>query len=316
MNKYATYSKLILVVVIPILAILSIIILIVNKGFYFSDFRSRVEVILSSENTDELNNAANRLNSNPNKALYNQEENLFYFQNISRSDVETLVSEVESETLNAEVKEVFVNNKYILQNYVWFVVFLNLVAAGTVFYVVLKEKGRISFKELFAFYLPYLITFGLSALIFGGLLSLVSRFAYITEFQFLPIFFINILLACVFFLSVYKLDTKEEFKFIDFSRRLFLTLKSHSLPFLIVMLVSMAAILVSFGLGVLSALASFIAALFVLYFTVMWLYIFLLAKFKVPKLPKKKKPSPKTEKPVEISTSKKKKKKSKKKKKK
>lgn len=320
MSKYSSYLKIILVVLIPIIALLSLLLLFVNKGFYYSDFRNRIEVSLSSQNQEELNSATEALKSIPGLAYYNPNTNTFFYQNISIESIQNAVSGIDTESLDIKVKEVLVNNRYILENYIWFLGIVVLVTSGATFYIVLKEKGRINLKEALKFYLPFIVTIIFSSLVFLGILSLISRFRYISEFEFLTLFFINILTALIFFLSVYKIDYKEEFTLVGFSKRLFKTSRYYALPFLITFLVSMAAVLVVFGLETLPFIVSFIIGLFTLYFVTMWVFFISVARINRPALKLKKRKSTKkqevSEDPTKVSPAKKKKKKSKRKKKK
>lgn len=320
MSKYSSYLKIILVVLIPIIALLSLLLLFVNKGFYYSDFRNRIEVSLSSQNQEELNSATEALKSIPGLAYYNPNTNTFFYQNISIESIQNAVSGIDTESLDIKVKEVLVNNRYILENYIWFLGIVVLVTSGATFYIVLKEKGRINLKEALKFYSPFIVTIIFSSLVFLGILSLISRFRYISEFEFLTLFFINILTALIFFLSVYKIDYKEEFTLVGFSKRLFKTSRYYALPFLITFLVSMAAVLVVFGLETLPFIISFIIGLFTLYFVTMWVFFISVARINRPAFKLKKHKSTKKQEVSEdltkVSPAKKKKKKSKKKKKK
>lgn len=268
MNNIKKLSSKIFIILIPILIVLSLGLLIISKGFHFTEFKNRIEMVVTSESSDDKENFIKNI-KNSNEAYLDSESGLVYFQHISKQQVEESLKEY---NVTLELKEVLVNNKYILENYFIFFVFTFIFFSTGIFYVVLKDWGQVSKKELLKFFTPYFLTYTITTVIFLGLLSLISRFYYVREFEFTPIYLINIFVSVLFTLSVFNIDKNAETSVLIGSRRLIAKLKSSVLPFLVLCIFFIPALTVGLGVRTIPIWISLVVGLIVIYATTLWIY--------------------------------------------
>lgn len=278
MNKLKRTLKTLLIILVPVTFLLSIGLLIYSKGFHYSDFKNRIEVNVISDNPENVKNFINNFNHS-NKAYSNSETGVIYFQHIGKVQVEEALAVNPDENINLEVKEVLVNNKVLIESYFVFFVLTFVTFAGVIFYIVLKDRGIIKLSELIKFYLPYSISYLISSVIFLGLFSLISRFYYLSEFEFTPIYLLNILISIVFFFAVYGFDKEEEITTLIIGRKYFSKLESYTLPFIICAICFIPALVISLGIKTIPVWAAFLVSWIIIYVSVRWIYTFAFTRF-------------------------------------
>ena len=209
-----------------------------------------------------------------------------------------------NDEINFEVKEVFTNNRFILENYIFFFVILFITTSATSFYIVFRNRGVITLKEFVTIFTPYTLVYLVSTIFFLGILSLLSRFYFITEFEFLTIYFINILVSVLFFLGIYGYKNNKVISLNSFINIQSLTFKKYSLPFLIFFLTFTPALLIALGTKSLSVWLSLLFGLIAIFLSTRWItlmYFFkyslddIKGKFKRSKIDNKEEVKPKNQ---------------------
>lgn len=247
-NKIKKITKRVVIIFLPILIIASILFVIVNRGFYFSDFKDSfvVEVLTSDNSLQEefIQNFQRR------DDLAKVDVNKLYFQNSDLGEISLEAELNDRENLEYNIYTEIANNREVLINNAILTIFILVFAVLSVFYLYSAESKKFNLKEYLNVFSPFFIA-SLTYLITSiGLLSIISRLRYIQEWDFLPIILSQIIFTVLFVISFRKIERDEALTFEIFSARLYRSLRLYLVQILIISILTVLTFSVAFGAGV------------------------------------------------------------------
>lgn len=244
-NKMKKTIKRIVLIFLPLLIISSILFTLINRGFYFSDFKDSfvIEVLTSDISLqDEFIQSFQRRDD-----LAKVDENRLYFQNSDLSELNLEAELNKRENLEYNIYTQFSNNREILINNLILSTFILIFSVLSVFYLYSAENKKFNFKEYLNVFSPFVISTIAFQITSIGLLSIISRFRYIEEWDLLPILLSQIIFTFLFVISFRKIEREESLTFEIFASRLYRSLRLYLVQILIISILTALTFTVAFG---------------------------------------------------------------------
>lgn len=273
MNKNSIEKiKRILFILIPTFGILFIVVLLYNRGFYFSESRNSIEIKITSNIIENKKEVFTKLfNDNEIKIAYSDfDKGELVLQHTAIEKVNELLQGSNEETI-IEIREVILNNQNILFSYIFFLIIIFSIFSGLIFYRNIREIGYIKLKDLSKIYLPYAGSIILTQLIFLGSLSVFSRFILIKEISVLPGLFMLIITSILFFLSLDKLEKNNKVDYMVISAKFINLIKSFTIPLGVFSILVFIILIISFGVDSIVLLIPFILSILIFLLITRWI---------------------------------------------
>ncbi len=185
-------------------------ILIVNNGFYFSEFKEYYEVELFGGSKESMETAVGRIPSLPNIVLFDQSRgNVPIFQNIGEEDLVSKYQELISDLADApsfHVRKFFPDvNSVSLNNVLVFLILFPITSIFAFFLVYILKNNKVTNFYTFAKFSVFLIlSMYFTTLLVLLAMSISSRIIMIRDIHLIALFISNIVVMVLFLNNIKK----------------------------------------------------------------------------------------------------------------
>lgn len=247
-NFKRIFSKGLVLILFLVGIVGSIGMLIWNTGFHLTSYHSSYEVVLLGEEADAV---LDKLSNNAFSLRANYDTKSIEFQELSKQEVQNLVTKAVEEAEDIESNIVTYTNflpVFLLQRVGLGILITLAVFMGFSFYTTGRYLIRINWKKTAILYLLYTLSLASALVLYFGLLSAASRFFEITYLSFAGLIMSMFWGLILIYLQTRELRIDEEIYFDSLSRIVRINssaLREYNFP----MLSSWAFLLIVLGIG-------------------------------------------------------------------